>query len=70
MKILSAVSEEENSLVQNFLMRLGTSKVTMKYISCGWVAGESYSSPRTEAKPPCTYLVNQIIVNSLNILFI
>ena len=51
-------------------MRLGTSKITMKYISCGWEAGGSYSSPRTEAKSRSPYLVNERIVNSVNILLV
>ena len=42
----------------------------MKYISCGWAAGESDSSPCTEGKTRSPYLANERPVNSDNILFI
>ena len=43
-----------------------TSKITLKFFSCSWVAGESHPSPRTEAKPRFPFLVNQRIVNSVH----
>ena len=42
----------EQELSVEFSDAIGhSSKLILKCMSCSWVAGESYSNPRTEAKP-------------------
>ena len=57
----------EQKLCAEFSDAIGlSSKITLKCMSCGCVAGESYSSPHTETKPRSPRLVNKRIVNSIN----
>ena len=57
----------EQKLCAEFSDAIGlSSKITLKCMSCGWVAGESHSSLRTETKPRSPHLVNKRIVNSIN----
>ena len=43
-----------------------SSKITLMCMSCGWVAGESHLSSRTETKPRSPHLVNKRIANNIN----